>query len=69
MVLMQCIWEGKNSLFVLVPAILILKIFAMAAAVLLVGIGLEKAIRWGEREGIVRRGYSEDARKVHHRNP
>lgn len=47
-------------------AILILKIFAMAAAVLVVGIGLEKAIRWGEREGIVRRGYSEDARKVFH---
>jgi hypothetical protein len=45
-------------------AILILKIFAMAVAVLLVGIGLEKAIRWGEREGIVKRGYAEDASKA-----
>lgn len=38
-------------------AILILQVFAMAAVVLVVGIGLEKAIRWGEREGIVNRGY------------
>lgn len=41
-------------------AILILKIFAMAAVVLVIGIGLEKAIRWGEREGIVQRGPVED---------
>ena len=47
-------------------AILILKIFAMAAAVLVVGIGLEKAIRWGEREGIVQRGYVHAEREVLH---
>ena len=47
-------------------AILILKIFAMAAAVLAVGIGLEKAIRWGEREGIVQRGYVHAEREVLH---
>ena len=47
-------------------AILILKIFAMAAVVMVVGIGLEKAIRWGEREGIVQKGYVHAEREVLH---
>ena len=47
-------------------AILILKIFAMAAVVLVIGIGLEKAIRWGEREGIVQKGYVHAEREVLH---
>lgn len=38
-------------------AIIILEIFAAAAVVLALGLGFEKLIRWGEREGIVNRGY------------
>lgn len=44
----------------------ILAILAMGAVVLVLGIGFEKLVRWGEREGIVKRGYAEDARKVFH---
>ena len=41
-------------------AILILKIVSLAAAVIAVGILVEQAIRWGEREGIVKRGEREE---------